>query len=162
MRWLSILLLLAISAPALAQDGGGTLSGTARAKVKPDCGKDRLAVAWVFQSTAGSWTATVGGSASLAGTAVVAGNSGKNWNLAFDAMSKTSFDQALAAWATDLCETPVTLSQPSSITHFNLKLNKRRTRAKLTMFATGHGTTIAGAGTGKLKTILRGPWQDAP
>jgi hypothetical protein len=160
MRWITLALALALAAPALAQDGSGTLIGSTKAKVK-GCGKDHLPTSWGFQSTAGEWTATVGGLASLSGTAVAVGSSGKIWNLAFDGESKQSFDDSLEDWATQLCGTAVTLVDPTSIPHFNLKLNKRRTRAKLTLFAHGTGATIEGEGKGKLKSILRGQWQDA-
>jgi hypothetical protein len=157
MRWLIVTLLLALSTLALA-DGSGTLTGTGKLRVQ-SCGKDRGAVTWTVQLTGSNWTTTVNGNNGPSGTASPVGSSGKIWNFAFDANSKTGFDLLLAAAATNLCETTVTLTQPSTVTHFNLKLNKRSTRAKLTLFARGTGSSIEGTGVGKLNLILRGPWQ---
>jgi hypothetical protein len=156
MRWLLAALVLALSAPAFA-DGSGSLSGTGKLKVK-GCGGDSSPMTWNLDVTGGAFTID-GGPAG--GTAMPVGASGKIWNLAFDANTKAGFDMFLAAIASNLCETQVTLTQPSTVSQFNLKLNKRQTRAKLTLFVSGSGVSIEGASTGTLKLKLRGSWQAA-
>ena len=161
MRWQLLALALLISLPAFAQDGTANLdSGKGTIRVRPGCGKDSqpLHGTWVF--TNGAFTATTTGSPVLAGTSTAQGSSGKSFLLSFDLPSRALFDDALESWASALCGTPITLMQ-SSISHFDLKLNKRRTRAKVRLFARGEGTSVEGNGTGKYKAIVRGSWQDA-
>jgi hypothetical protein len=164
MRWWLVALALALSAPAFAQDGTAMLSsGKGTIKVKPGCGKDSqpLFGTWVF--SAGTWTATSGAGLDLSGTSAARGMSGKVFDLQFDAQSKDEFDDALESWASAVCGVPVTLqAQGSTVSSFSLKLNKRQTRAKLTLFATGNGTSAAGKGVGTYKAIVRGSWQPAP
>jgi hypothetical protein len=161
MRWNLLVLSLLLAGPGAAQVGTGTFDGPAKLRVKPGCGKDTTFSTWTLTGTGGAWTAAVTGGPVLAGTATSVGSSGKIWNLAFDAASKATFDAGLADAASDLCGTSVTLSAPATITHFDLKLNKRNTRGKLTLFAQATGTTLEGTGRGTLKLIKRGPWQSA-
>jgi hypothetical protein len=157
---LSLLVVTPISISA--QVGTGTFDGPAKLRVKPGCGKDTTFSTWTFTGTGGAWTATVtSGAGVLAGTSAAVGSSGKIWNLAFDGPSKAAFDAGLAAAASSLCDATVTLNGPATITHFNLKLNKRNTRGKLTLFAQATGSTLEGTGRGTLKLIKRGPWQSA-
>lgn len=164
MRWWILALALALSSPAFAQDGTAVLNtGSGTIRVKPGCGKSSqpLFGTWVFAG--GSWTATSGGSLDLSGTSTPQGMSGKVFTLQFDAQSKDEFDDALESWASAVCGVPVTLQgQGTTVTSFSLKLNKRATRAKVTLFATGSGTSAAGNGTGTYKAIVRGTWQPAP
>jgi hypothetical protein len=155
-------LLCLLTSPALAQvqGGDGNLSGPGVLKVKPDCGRDSEMLTGTWQLTAnGGWQALTSGNPLLTGSKSAVGNSGKIWNLAFDASSKLAFDAELAARASALCGVAVTM-QPSSVTHFNLKLNKRKTRAKLTLMARGSGSSAAGNGRGAYKAIARGAWSD--
>ena len=162
MRWLAVALFaLSLSAPALA-DGSGTLSGPGKIAVK-SCGKDRDQVTWTVQLTGSTWASSPpGGGTGPFGTAAPVGSSGKIWNFAFDPGVKMGFDQFLAALASSLCETTVTLTGPSTVSQFNLKLNKRKTGAKLTLAVTATGVSVEGTGAGKLTMKLRGPWQEAP
>ena len=164
MRWIFVCLALTCAATSsLAQIAGtADLSGNGKLKAK-GCGKDRegLVGTWDFLGD-GTWTGTTDGVLVLSGTHASQGASGKIASLTFDLASKTFFDDALESWASALCGIPVTLMQPSSISHFDLKLNKRRTRAKLTLFASGTGSTSEGSSTGRYKAIVRGPWTEAP
>lgn len=162
----SMLVCLALafaSSSAFAQVAGeGSFSGgTAKLRAR-GCGKDRVGAfgTWALLAD-GSWTGTVDSVVTLSGTHVAQGASGKIARLTFDMESKGLFDDALEAWASTLCGTPVTLNAPSAVTHFNVKLNKRRTRAKLTLIAVGTGSTIEGSSAGRFKAIVRGPWTQA-
>ncbi len=163
MRWMLFAAALMISFPALAQEGTATLnSGKGTIRVKPGCGKNSqpLYGTWVF--SAGTFTATTGGNPALSGTTAPLGSSGKSLRLTFDGPSKALFDDALESWATALCGTPVALiGQGTSISQFDLLLNKRRTRAKVRLTATGSGTSALGNGTGTYKAVVRGAWQAA-
>ena len=161
MRWWIVVLGIVSSVPALAQVGTGTFTGPTTLKVKPGCGKDSQTSTWSFVGTGGAWTSTVDGNPGPAGSATPLGSSGKAWRLAFDANSKAGFDLAMTAWASELCGLPVTLAAPSTVTHFDLKLNKRQTRGKLTLRARATGSTLEGSGNGTLKLVKRGPWQVA-
>jgi hypothetical protein len=156
MRWLLAALVLALSAPALA-DGGGALSGVGRLKVK-GCGGDRVSLTWDLQVAGGNFTTMVGGSPGPSGTATPVGNSGQIWSLSFDAPSRRAVDLFLESIASSLCETQVTVLS-SNVTHFDLKLNKRDTRGKLTLFVRGTGMSSEGTSQGTLKMQLRGSWQ---
>jgi hypothetical protein len=114
------------------------------------------------QLTGGNWTPTVSGSNGPSGSASPVGGSPKIWSFRFDQGSKGAFEQFLATLATSLCETTVTLTQPSTVTQLNLKLNERDTRAKLTLFAQAMSSSMGGLGNGNLNLTLRGPWQAAP
>jgi len=153
------------STPALAQVAGtGDFSGdTAKLRAR-GCGKDRVGAFGTWELLAdGSWTGTVDSVVTLSGTHTAQGASNKIARLAFDAESKASFDDTLEDWATALCGAEVTLDEPgSAVTHFNVKLNKRRTRAKLTLRAIGTGSTGEGSSAGRFKAIVRGPWTEAP
>lgn len=156
----SLLCLLTSPAFAQVQGGDGNLSGPGVLKVKPDCGRDNEMLTGTWQLTAnGGWQALTSGNPLLIGTKSAVGSSGKIWNLAFDASSKLAFDAELAARASALCGVAVTI-QPSTVTHFNLKLNKRKTRAKLTLMARASGSSAAGNGRGTYKAIARGAWDD--
>lgn len=162
MRWQLLAILLLAAAPALAQDGSAALnSGKGTIRVKPGCGKDSQPLFGTWDFAAGAFTATTTGNPVLSGTSTAQSMSGKNFRLAFDAPSKALFDAALESWASALCGIPVTLSAPSTVTHFDLKLNKRRTRAKLTLKAFGNGSSSEGTGRGSYKATVRGAWQDA-
>ncbi|HEU4429575.1 MAG TPA: hypothetical protein VFT98_12520 [Myxococcota bacterium] len=151
------------STSALAQVAGeGDFSGdTAKLRAR-GCGKDRVGAfgEWALLGD-GSWTGTVDSVVTLSGTHIAQGSSNRIARLTFDAESKLAFDAALEAWATGICTVPVTLDAPSAITHFNVKLNKRRTRAKLTLRAVGTGSTSEGSSAGRFKAIVRGPWTEA-
>jgi hypothetical protein len=162
MRWCILAFVVLSSVPALAQVGMGSFSGPATLKVKPGCGKDTERSTWDVVGTGGTWTSTIDGGAGPSGTSTPRGNSGRIWELAFDANSKSLIDIALTAWASELCELPVALDAPSEVRRFDLKLNTRKTRGKLTLRARAEGSTSEGAGTGTLKMIKRGPWQEAP
>jgi hypothetical protein len=161
MRWWIVGFVVLWCAPALAQVGAGSFSGAATLKVKPGCGRDTERSTWNLVGTGGSWASTIEGNPGPSGTAMPLGGSGRIWRLAFDANSKTAVDLSLTAWASELCGLPVTLTAPSTITQFDLKLNKRKTRGKLTLRAQATGSTPEGTGTGTLKMIKRGPWQEA-
>jgi hypothetical protein len=164
MRKLGLALVVVFAAgSALAQaSGNGALSGTARIKVKPECGKNRQAVNanWVLNGAA--WTAQTpgAGTPALTGSATPQGASGRIFRLAFDQASKAIFDDALESWASALCGTPITMNAGSRVSRFDLKLNKRKTRAKLTIHASATGTSPLGSGTGTYKAIERGNWTD--
>jgi len=165
MRKLGLALVVGMFAAsaALAQaSGNGALAGTARIKVKPDCGKDRQAVNanWILNGA--TWTAQTpgNGTPALGGSASAQGASGRIFRLTFDQASKTIFDDALESWASARCGTPITMNAGSSVSRFDLKLNKRKTRAKLTIHASATGTSPLGSGTGSYKAIERGSWTD--
>ncbi|MBM4383966.1 MAG: hypothetical protein FJ091_11420 [Deltaproteobacteria bacterium] len=152
MRKLGLVLVLLFAATsALAQaSGNGSLSGTARIKVKPECRKNRQAVNadWVLSGNGFSAQTPGNGTPALTGSATAQGASSRIFRLSFDAPSKAIFDAALESWATFVCGgTPVTLTSVS-VTHFDLKLNKRKTRAKVKLYASGTGTSPLGPGTG--------------
>jgi hypothetical protein len=158
MRWWPTILLLAVSVPALGQDGGGTLAGFSKIKVKK-CDSQKPPTTWNLQLSGNAWSTGVGG---LSGAASPQGTKGQAWSLAFDGPSKLAFDQFIADVGTTLCGTPVTLMQPSTVGRFDLKLGKRGTQAKLRLAATATGTTAFGSGAGSLKMSLKGAWQSAP
>jgi hypothetical protein len=162
MRWQLLAILVLISAPAFAQDGSANLdSGKGTIKVKPGCGKNSQPLFGTWTFSAGTFTATTTGNPVLSGTSVAQGMSNKNFRLTFDGPSKALFDDAMESWATAVCGLPVTLSAPTTVSRFDLKLNKRRTRAKVTLKASGTGATSQGTGRGKYEAIVRGSWQDA-
>jgi hypothetical protein len=110
--------------------------GAGKLKVK-SCGKDGSPVTWAVQRTGGNW-ATVSGGKGPYGTASFVGSCVLIGSFTFDQGSQGAFDPFLATLATSSCETIAT-TQPSTATHFDLKLNARDMRA-----------------------YLRGPWQAAP
>jgi hypothetical protein len=116
-------------------DGNGSLTGPGKLKVNA-CGKDGDPVTWAVQLTGSDWILTVSGGKGPSGTASLLGSSLQIWS--------------------------VTLTPPSAVTNSNLMLNKRDTRAKLTLFAQALGSSIGGMGNGNLKMVLRRPWQAAP
>jgi len=71
-------------------------------------------VTWAVQLMGGNWTPTVSGVKGPSGTASLVGSSVQIWSF--------------------------TLTPPSAVTRLNLKLNKRDTRAKLTLFAQALGS----------------------
>lgn len=162
-KWGLALVVLFASSSALAQaSGNGALAGTARIKVKPECGKNRQAVNANWALSGGSFSAQTqnNGTPALTGNVTAQGASGRIFRLAFDAPSQALFDAALESWASAVCGgTPVTLTSVN-VTHFALKLNKRKTRAKLTIHASATGTSPLGSGTGSYKAIERGGWTD--
>lgn len=163
MRWMILTLALLIPVSALGQEGTGALNfGKGTIRVRPGCGSNRqpLYGTWVF--TAGTFTATTTGNPVLAGTSTARTPGGRRFNLTFGAPSKALFDDALESWASAVCGVQVVLSQPTTISRFALKLNKRRTRARVALSALGNGTSAAGDGTGRYKAIVRGSWQPAP
>ena len=159
---LALAVLFAATAGLAQASGNGALSGTARIKVKPECGKNRQAVNanWTLSGSSFSALTLGNGTPALTGSASTQGASGRIFRLAFDAPSQAIFDDALESWASFVCGgTPVTLARVN-VTHFDLKLNKRKTRAKVKLYARGAGTSPLGAGTGSYKAIERGSWTD--
>lgn len=162
-KWGLVLAVLFAATSASAQaSGNGALAGTARIKVKPECGKDRQAVNANWTLGGGTWSAQTPGNntPALSGAATAQGASGRIFRLSFDAGSKAIFDDALESWASGVCGTPITMTAGSSVSRFDLKLNKRKTRAKLTIHASATGTSPLGSGTGTYKAIERGAWTD--
>lgn len=160
MRWMLFAAALMFSFPALAQEGTATLNtGKGTIRVKPGCGKNSQSLFGTWTFAAGTFAATTTGNPVLAGTSTAQGASNKVFRLTFDGPSKALFDDAMESWASALCGTQITLLQPSAISRFDLKLNKRQTRAKVTLMAAGNGTSALGNGTGTYKAIVRGAWQ---
>lgn len=153
-RLLVLAMFLAASAAhAQVPAGSGTLSGSERLKVKT-CGKDggSISIAFTFAAN-GAWTANVNGDA-FAGTSTTTGRVAR---LTFDAGSLTLLDAALESFATDLCEETVAITS-LSVNQATLKVNKRGTRAKLALTASGTGTgTVTATGTYRIKAS--GAWQ---
>jgi hypothetical protein len=151
------------AASAVAQVAGtGDFSGDTANLRAVGCRRDRVGAfgEWVLLAD-GTWTGTVDSVVTLSGTHMEQGSSGNIARLTFDAESHALFDDALEAWASAICGAEVTLNAPSAVTHFDIKLNKRRTRAKLTLRAIGTGSTGEGSSAGRFKAIVRGPWTEA-
>ncbi|HEY8119684.1 MAG TPA: hypothetical protein VII78_00060 [Myxococcota bacterium] len=158
-----VLLALALAAfatSAAAQTvpaGSGTLNGGQRIQAS-GCGKDTDSMSVALNLAAnGTWTATVDGD-DFSGTS---SSSGRVTTLTLDGGSLAELGEELEEEATELCEESVAITS-LSVTQAQLKLNKRRTMAKLQLKASGTGMTSGGSGTGKFRLKANGAWQTLP
>ena len=161
---LAFLGFLALASAAGAQtfpDGGGNLAGAERLRVR-GCGRDGGPLFLsVSLGSNGAWTAAASATPTGPVIATYTGTSttvhGRVMRLTLDATSLAALETALEADASTLCEEAVTIS--SLTTRAALKVNKRETRAWISLRARGMGTTAGGGdGNGIYGVRARGPW----
>ncbi|HEU4429289.1 MAG TPA: hypothetical protein VFT98_11090 [Myxococcota bacterium] len=149
----SIVLASAASAQ-LAPGEGGTLFGGERLRV-PGCG--RLGGAVTLEMTLapdGAWTIDSGANA-YSGTS--SGLAPRLIRLTLDTESLATLESKLESEATTLCEEPMTITALNA--NAALKLNKRRSHARLFLRARATGSTESGAeGSGLYRLRARGEW----
>jgi len=150
--------LLLIAGGANAQSAGsGTLNGADRIKAR-GCGKETSALSVAFTlDGGGAWTATADGDV-FSGTSTT---SGRTTSLTLDGASQSLLGAVVEDLASDLCEDTVTVNS-LGVTKARLKLNKRRTSAKLEFKAIGTGSSSAGTSTGSYRIKAKGAWTLAP
>ena len=152
----AILASLTLAAGAGAQTvpaGSGMLSGGERLKAS-GCGKvsEPTTVAFTLMSD-GTWNA-----GEFTGTS---STNGRVVSLTLDAESLEEMDDLLEESASELCEDDVTINTLAVATA-RLKVNKRRTSAKLQLKVVGTGMSSGGSGTGGFRLKAGGAWVLAP
>lgn len=142
---LAVLLLLVTCVPCFALGGSATLRCTAHLKVQR-CGGfgDSFRVTFQLRDD-GTWV-VASDTGTYSGTYAVTDDAGRKLALAFDADSEAGFVAGLAADASELCRTPVTVGTVTP-RKFGLTFNRRHTRAKLSIRLTGTGTGGGRSGT---------------
>jgi hypothetical protein len=149
---------LVAARPVAAQTapGGGLLAGRIVFAVK-GCGRERSESGIVASVAAdGTWVATTEGR-TYSGSWTPLGPSGRLLDLSFDAGSLAEFLSTLTDDASALCRAPVTVTSATR-RRFALALDRRRTRAKVTLRYHLTGATAAGAGSASYRLTAKGPW----
>jgi hypothetical protein len=149
--------LLAFATAASAQFApgeGGALAGGERLRI-PGCGRLGGAVALdMTLAPDGAWTIDTGAS-QYGGTSSALTR--RLLHLTFDAASLATLESKLESEAATLCEEPVTITALNA--NGALKLNKRRSHARLFLRARATGSTESGAeGSGLYRLRARGEW----
>lgn len=157
---LGLALILLAATDARAQiPGGGILGGIAVLRAK-GChrGVAEVGLFAVAQSD-GTWGALDAANVVYTGTYSLLGSTGRKLDLLFDAASESTLIDGLAASASQLCGTPVTvLSSVRKKFLLQLKVTKKVTIARLTLIYAFTGSAGGRQGTAKYVMKAAGPW----
>lgn len=157
----SFMLALGLPGAVRAQVGGsGQLVGKSILSVQ-GCGRDRANLATsIAVAGDGTWTAQ-SPDGTFSGTHTPRGTSGRKLDLRFDAQTEAEFIAGVAEDVGKLCEAPATVTL-AELKTFLLKLNRKRTKAKLTLSYRFEGAAAGVSGTAKYRLRAKGPWADTP
>lgn len=146
-----------VEATAQGFPGDGVLSGRAKLKVK-GCGRGKADVAVdVLVDADGTWMASDGTSA-FSGTGGVGGKGGRRLTIALDTDSTATLIGRIETDAGTLCGDTVTATNVEARKTV-LKVNGKRTRAKLILVYVGTGVGSDGApGKAKYRLVVSGAW----
>lgn len=135
--------------------GGATLASTTKLKVE-GCPTRRGSGPTTYVLAAdGSWSATVG-SDTLPGTATSSSPNGRLWTIAYPPEALDEIASSLEESAGLACSSTFTISSRQASA--TLKLNKRQTRAKVTLQATFTGDAGGTPHNGTFKATGAGAW----
>ena len=138
----------------VAQAGSYSITAKQSIKVKPNCGKARETFGMTASITEdGEWSVEAP-AGDFGGTYVTTDRHGRKLTLSFDDQSFDDYINAMADWAAELCETPITGVTGYRAKKMQAKLNKKKTAIKVLMVDSATGTTAFGSGS--MKHSLKG------
>ena len=154
-----VFLLAAGTAYAALTGDGGVLTGKEKAKVQR-CGGDKGSLTWnVVLAPNGDWS-MYDGSNTFTGTSTPTGKGGKH-NLSFNGPSQALFISTLESRASDECGTAISVTS-SQQKKFQLKVNKKATKAKVLLKYKFLGSGGGETGKGKYGASAKGAWGPVP
>ena len=146
---------------AAAATGGGQLSGRSALAVK-GCGRDRASLVLTFVMGAdATWTAHDQAGSQFSGAYAMRRANGRLFDLQFDAATSTGFVAIVVSDVGQLCHAAATLTSMEQ-RRFVLQLNRRRTKATLSLTYRFAGTADGRSGTARYHAKLKGPWVAGP
>jgi hypothetical protein len=153
------LVFLLTAGTVYAQSEGGILSGKEKAKVQR-CGSEKGSLTWDAElQQNGDWSAFDGVN-TFTGTSTATGKGGKN-NLSFDAPSLALFISTLESRATSACGPAITVTAQQQ-KKFQLKVNKKATKAKVLLRYKFLGQAGGQDGKGSYAASAKGDWALIP
>jgi hypothetical protein len=149
----------AVTAAGAQGAGSGQLAGQSILTAR-GCRRDRASFSvMVVTDGAGTWSAEEAEGVRFTGTWTAKGRSGRRLELAFDPSTEDALVAAIVGDVPALCG----VSGPVTVTSvvrksFKLLLNRKRTRATLTLSYAISGRAGGRSGTAHYRVRARGPW----